>query len=86
MQNNPEKSYTERKAIHEPCGYSLDLITSYDLNKEKHSFYRRTDCNKKLYENLKDLAMEVINLEKKEMILLTDDEKWEYEMQKKILY
>ena len=30
--------------------------------------------------------MEVINLEKKEMILLTDDEKWEYEMQKKILY
>ena len=85
-QNNPEKSYTERKAIHEPCGYSLDLITSYDLNKEKHSFHRRTDCNKKLYENLKDLAMEVINLEKKEMILLTDDEKWECEMQKKILY
>ena len=23
-QNNPNKSYTEQKAIHEPCGYSLD--------------------------------------------------------------
>ena len=26
-QNNPDKSYTGQKAIHEACGYSLDLIT-----------------------------------------------------------
>ena len=25
-QNNSNESYTERKAIHEPCGYSLDLV------------------------------------------------------------
>ena len=25
-QNNPNESYTERKAIHEPCGYALDLV------------------------------------------------------------
>ena len=25
-QNNPNDSYTEIKAIHEPCGYSLDLV------------------------------------------------------------
>ena len=24
--NNPNESYTERKAIHEPCGYALDLV------------------------------------------------------------
>ena len=29
-QNNPNESYSERKAIHEPCGYSLDLICSFD--------------------------------------------------------
>ena len=37
-QNNPGKSYTERKAIHEACGYSLDFISSFDLKENKHSF------------------------------------------------
>ena len=40
-------------------------------------------CTKKLCDDLKDLAMEVINLEKNEMVPLTDDEikyckKWKY--------
>ena len=26
FQNNPNECYTERKAMHEPCGYSLDLV------------------------------------------------------------
>ena len=39
-QNNPDKSYTERKAMHEPCGYSLDLVSSFDAKENKHSFYR----------------------------------------------
>ena len=29
FQNSPEKSCTERKAKHEPSGYSLSLICSY---------------------------------------------------------
>ena len=29
-QNNPNEPYTERKAMHEPCGYSLSLISSFD--------------------------------------------------------
>ena len=33
-QNNPNESYTERKAVHEPCGYSLDLVCSSDSKKE----------------------------------------------------
>ena len=64
-QNNPEKSYTERKAIHVPSGYSLDLVTSYDSNKNKCSFHRGKDCTKKSCDDFKNLAMEVINLEKK---------------------
>ena len=39
-QNNPNESYTERKAIHEPCGCSLDLVCSLDSKEDKHSFYR----------------------------------------------
>ena len=29
-QDNLDKSYTERKAIHKPCSYSLDLVSSFD--------------------------------------------------------
>ena len=29
-QDNPNESYTERKAMHEPCGYVLDLVSSFD--------------------------------------------------------
>ena len=34
-QNNPEKSYIERKVKHEPSGYALSLIRSFD-SKEKN--------------------------------------------------
>ena len=33
-QNNPEKSYTERKARHEPSVYSLSLICLFDSTKK----------------------------------------------------
>ena len=32
-QNNPEKSYTEKKARHEPSGWSMSIISS--LNKKR---------------------------------------------------
>ena len=34
--NNPNDSYTERKDIHETCGYSLDLVSSFDSNQNKY--------------------------------------------------
>ena len=33
--NNPERSYTERKVTHEVCGYSFNLVRTYDKNKLK---------------------------------------------------
>ena len=54
-QNNPNESYTERKAMHEPCGYSLDLVSSFDSKQNKHSFYRGKDCIKKFFSDLKEL-------------------------------
>ena len=46
-QNSPNESYTERKAKHEPSGYSLSLISSFDKTKNKHSVYRGEDCIKR---------------------------------------
>ena len=43
-QNNPEESYTEKKSIHESCGYSINLVSSFDSKQDKHSYYRGKDC------------------------------------------
>ena len=39
--NNPDKSYTEQKAIHEPCGYSLDLVSSFNVKENKQFLQRQ---------------------------------------------
>ena len=78
-QNNPEKSYTEKKATHRPSSYSLVTCCSFDKSLNKQKYYRGKDCMKIFYKDLKDQAMKVINYEKKEMIPLTDKEKESYE-------
>ena len=45
-QNNPEKSYTEKKAKHKPSGYSLLTCCSFDKSKTEWSHYTGKD-----YEN-----------------------------------
>ena len=37
-QNNPNESYTERKAMHEPCGYALSFVCSFD-SKENNKIF-----------------------------------------------
>ena len=60
-QNNLNESYTERKAMQEPCGYLLDLISSFDSKQNKHSFHRGKDCIKKFCSDLKELRTKIIN-------------------------
>ena len=60
-QNNLNESYTERKAMHEPCGYLLDLISSFDSKQNKHSFHRGKDCIKTFCSDLKELSTKIIN-------------------------
>ena len=79
--NNPEKSYTEKKARHRPSDYSLVTCCSFDKSKNEQTHYRGGDCMKIFCENLKDQAMKIINHEKKEMIPLTHEEKESYENQ-----
>ena len=81
-QNDPEKSYTVRKSKHEPSGYSLSLIFSFDATKNRHYFYRGKDCIKIFCKKLKELETEIINYEEKEMMPVTDIENKFYEKQK----
>ena len=64
--------------MHRPSGYSLVTCCSSDKSKNERIYYRGKDCMKKFCEDLKDLAMKIINCEKKEMIPLTYEEKVSY--------
>ena len=81
-QNSPEKSYTENKAEHQPLGYSLNLICSFNAEENRHKFYRGRDCIENFCKDLKELATEIINYEEKEIIPLTDNRNRFYEEQK----
>ena len=80
-QNNPNKSHTEKKAIHESSGRVLFTSCSFDEKENKLNYYRGKDCIEKLCEKLKKCAMKIINYEKKEMISLTKEEKKSYKDQ-----
>ena len=82
-QNNPKEPYTERKAKHEPSGYSLSLISSFNSKENKHNVNRGRDCIEKFCKDLKELATKIINYEEKSMIPLTDNENKFNEEQKK---
>ena len=45
-QNNPEKSYPEKRAVHKPSGYSLITCCSFDKSKNERKYYRGNDCMK----------------------------------------
>ena len=56
-QNNPKKSYTEKKAKHIPSGYSWFTCCSFDVSENKFV--------KKLCKDFRDQAIKIINYEKK---------------------
>ena len=64
-QNNPEKSYTEKKAIHEPSGWAMFTSCSFDEKENKLNYYIGKDCIGKLSKTLKEPAMKIINYEKR---------------------
>ena len=80
-QNNPNASYTKRKAIYESCGYALNLVCWFDSRQNKLSFYRGKGCIKRFGSDLKELGTNIINYEQKEVIALTDNENKYYEEQ-----
>ena len=81
-QNNPEKSYTEKRTKHIHSGYSLFTNCLFDFTKSNLDSYKRKDCMKSFCKDLREHAMKMIDYEKKEMIPLTDEENKPYENQK----
>ena len=58
-QNNPEKSYTGKKAIHETSGWAMAKICSFDKKENKLYHYREKDCIENLCKKLKKEALEL---------------------------
>ena len=54
--------------------------------KNKHDVYRSKDCMKKIYESLKEHAMEIFNFEKKKFIPLTDKQRKSYALRSMSLH
>ena len=71
-----------KEKLHEPCGYALSLICSFDETKNKHNFYRGRNCIKRFCSDQKGFGTKIVNCEEKEMTQLTDNEKKFYEKQK----
>ena len=81
-QNNPERTYTEKKAKHKPSGYTWCSIYSFDDTRNRCYFYRGKNCIEKFCKDLKELVTEITNFEEKEIIPLTNKEIKSYEKQK----
>ena len=69
--------------MHEPSGYALRLISSFDSRENKHSVYRVRDCIEKFFRDLKEHRTKIVNYEEKEMIPFTVNESKFYEGQEK---
>ena len=85
-QNNPDKSYTEKRVEHIPSRYSLFTCCSFDKSKNEQKYYRGEDCMIMFCRDLKKQSMKIINYEKKEMIPLTNERNESYENQKICIY
>ena len=64
-QNNPKKSYTEKKTKHTPCGYSLFTNCLFDLAENKLDCYRGKDCIKRFCKDIREHAMKIIDHKKR---------------------
>ena len=83
-QNNPEKSYTEKIIKHAYFGYSLFTNCSFDERKNKLDCFKDEDCMGRFCKDLREHAMKIMNFEEKEVILLTNENK--FYKKKKVCY
>ena len=56
-QNNPEKSYTEKKTIYKSSGWAMFTSCSFDEKENKLNYYRGKDCIENLCKKLKKRAI-----------------------------
>ena len=80
--NNLEKLVTTKINKHALSGYSLFTRCSFDEEKNKLTDYRGEDSMKIFCKDLRKHATKIINYEKKEKMLLTEEEKRNHSKQK----
>ena len=73
-QNDPKKIFTEKKAEHMSSGYSWVISCSFDKLKNKCSYNKRKNCMEIVCKDFGNLAMKIINYEKKETMPLSNEE------------
>ena len=56
-QNDPKKSYTEKKAEHTPSGYSWITCCSFDILKNEQSYYKGKNCVEMFCKDLRNQAI-----------------------------
>ena len=72
-EENLNMSYTEKKDMHVPCGYSITTCYSYDKSLSKTTYYRGPDCVEKFSQDLKKIPNNRMYFEEKPMLPLTDN-------------
>ena len=83
-QNNTNNSYTEKKAVHIPCGYSINLVSSFDSNKNEQSFYRGNDYTINFSRKLKEICSKIFESgEQVNNLILTKEQNEYYDKQDK---
>ena len=65
IQKNPEKSYIQKKARHEPSGWVMFTRCSFDKRENKLNYYRGEDCIENLCKKLKERATKIIDYKEK---------------------
>ena len=81
-ENTSDNSYTERKALHAPCGYSTITCYSYDKTKNRQICYRGQDCVEHFTTALGNIFIKYMNFAQKPMDPLTNDEQIQYDNEK----
>ena len=71
--NKPESSLTIKVEKNISSGFSMSSISLFKNIENKYDVYRAEDYMRKFYESLRQLAVKIINFEKKTMELLTNE-------------
>ena len=73
--SNFEKSSTTKAGEPIPCGYPVSTIWTFGgIENNKHNGCRSEDCRKNFGESFRELAMKIINFEKRNVIPLTKEQ------------
>ena len=81
-ENQSISSYTEKKALHIPCGYFILIYYSFDKTKNEQIYHRGEDCMQKFSKDLRSIFNKLINYKQNAMIPLADNEKVLHDTQK----